>query len=179
MRQDFDWHSEAREGSQITLPHLCQEHNIDNSAMTARGEMSALSVKCEWKLGCVCLYHGAASVVGGVRISLKELCLHMERACLNKNPYPCFTSCRFVLEQRHGSAFLLQQKCVRGSDSLFLHLHFWLYMKVCMFKIGLLAYLLGSVFICKVFCWRVLTLSHEMTNKMKESFRSIDMRSSV
>lgn len=98
MRQDFDWHAEAREGSQITSPHLCQEH-IDKSRHDSLEETSALSVKCEPKLGCVCLYGGAGSVVGGVRLRLKELCLHMARACLNKNPYPCFTSCRFVLEQ--------------------------------------------------------------------------------
>lgn len=52
-------------------------------------ETSALSVKCERKLGCVCLYRRAASVVGGVRMRLKELCLHVGRAGLNKNPYPC------------------------------------------------------------------------------------------
>lgn len=69
-------------------------------------ETSALSVKCEWNLGCVCLYRGAASVVGGVRMRLKELCLHLGRACLNKIPYPCFMSCRFILEQRHDSALV-------------------------------------------------------------------------
>lgn len=120
-------------------------------------ETSALSVKCERKLGCVCLYCGAASVVGGVRMRLK-LCLHMGKACLNKTPHPCFTLCKGM----SGCSFS-KEKCVRASDQpvfapsfLALHANF-----VC-FKTGLLACLLCSVFICKVFCCHALTLSHEM-----------------
>lgn len=46
------------------------------------------------------LYHQAASAVGGERIRLRELCLKMGWASLNKNPYyPCLKLPRFVLEQ--------------------------------------------------------------------------------
>ena len=48
-----------------------------------------LNVKYKREIGCVeelMLYHQAASGVGGERIRLRELCLEMGRACLNKNP---------------------------------------------------------------------------------------------
>lgn len=75
------------------------------------------------------------------------------------------------------SALLATKSASEYLSNLFLHLHFWLLCKCVCFKIGLLAYLLGSVFISKVFCCCASTLSHEMPQD--ESFRSVDMCSSV
>lgn len=65
--------------------------------------MSVLNVKYKWENGCLeglMLYHQAALTVGGERIRLRELCLKMGRACLNKTPYyPCLKLPRFVPEQ--------------------------------------------------------------------------------
>ena len=69
-------------------------------------------------------YHQAAPAVGGERIRLRDLCLKMGRACLNKYPYyPRLKPPRSVLQrdretdkQQDNSAIVPEQKNAKQPD---------------------------------------------------------------
>lgn len=145
--------------------------------------MSVLNVKYKWEICCVeemMLYHQAALAVGGERIRLRELCLKMGRACLNKNPYyPCLKLPRFVLVQGKDretdkrqdnlaivpvccqtkgcqtSALLSGLTSIFGPHFLYTFSQFGVFVSVC-------ACLLRDIVFTRSFCACALTLSRKI-----------------